>query len=93
MGCSQPLLKKQDFKIKYCVMSLRPVNQRLLLLLTALWPYYLTSSKLFSGKFSAGKDSQTHYNNFELVSGSVVRAKPYKYVIQNLLSRKSQSYK
>ena len=32
----------------------------LLLLLTALWPYYLESSQLFSGKFSAGKDSQVH---------------------------------
>ena len=30
----------------------------LLLLLTALWPFYLASSQLFSGKFSAGKDSQ-----------------------------------
>ena len=39
----------------------------MLLLLTALWPYYLASSQLFSGKFSTGKDSQVHYNIFELV--------------------------
>ena len=32
----------------------------MLLLLTALWLYYLASSQLFSGKFSAGKDSQVH---------------------------------
>ena len=47
--------------------------QLLLLLLTALWPYYLASSQLFSGKFSTGKDSQVHYNIFwARVSGSVV---------------------
>ena len=32
------------------------------LLLTALWPYYLASSQLFSGKFSTGKDSQVHFD-------------------------------
>ena len=37
----------------------------LLLLLTALWPYYLASSQLFSGKFSAGKDSQVAPMNLE----------------------------
>ena len=37
-----------------------------MLLLTALWPYYpgyyLASSQLFSGKFSAGKDWQVMHN-------------------------------
>ena len=38
--------------------SLQVTMSKLLLLLTALWPYYLASSQLFSGKLSAGKDSQ-----------------------------------
>ena len=55
------------FGLVFIINGLKTSHERvfmLLLLLTALWPYYLASSQLFSGKFSTGKDSQVHYNIF-----------------------------
>ena len=41
-------------KLDYSTWSVLIDMTMLLLLLTALWPYYLASSQLFSGKFSTG---------------------------------------